>query len=97
MKKLIIALLMTTTVASTLHAKPGGWIKDFFQGSSITYSSGYCHQPRRVYYERPVYYSQPAVIYYEQPHYYQQPRYVPMQPYQSFQWQGGQYHNNRCR
>ena len=97
MKKLIIVLL-TTAAASTSHAKPGGWIKDFFQGSSVTYSSGHCHQPQQqVYYERPVNYNQPAVIYYQQPIYYTQPRNVPMQPYQNFQRQGGNYYYNHCR
>ena len=86
---------MTAAAASTSHAKPGGWIKDFFQGSSFSYSSGHCHQPQ-VYYERPVYYSQPAVVYYERPRYYIQPQHVPMQPYQNFQWQGRNHHPH-CR
>jgi hypothetical protein len=93
MKTLVTLLLVAT--ASATYAKPGGWIKDFFQGSSFSYSSGYYPQQRSHCRER-VYHCEPAVIYYEpvRPTYhYHQPRYIPMQPYQSFQWQN----NRHCR
>ena len=101
MKTLIATLLITCT--ATTYAKPGGWIKDFFQGSSISISSGYYPQQQSHCHER-VYHCEPAVIYYEParihqaPHYYQPHYNVPMQPYQNqtFQWQGKNY-NKHCR
>jgi len=95
-KTLITTLLITACITSTSFAKPGGWIKDFFQGSSFSYSSTTGYYPQnQVYYERPVYY-QPRVVVYERPQYYVQPRPVPMQPYQNFnyQWRGGKSHHH---
>lgn len=88
MKKLLLTLLILGSVSGMAQAKPGGWIKDFFQNHSVCVSSSSYYGPSPAYYvERPRYYCPPPVVY-ERPVYYYcpppQPRMIPMQPYQNF-------------
>ena len=77
------------------QAKPGGWIKDFFQNNSVTVAPGYFssspayYNSRPTYYtERPIYYCPTPVIYERPVYYYPAPRVVPMQPYQNYYRRG---------
>jgi hypothetical protein len=85
MKKLLLTLLILGSFKGIGYAKPGGWIKDFFQNNQVTVSSGYYPSSPVYYTERPIYYYQAPVVY-ERPVYYcppPRPRVVPMQPYQN--------------
>ena len=86
MKKLLLTLLVLGSLSGVAQAKPGGWIKDFFQNNSVSYTHTQCSPA--YYVERPhYYYPPPRPVIYERPTYYYcpppQPRMIPMQPYQN--------------
>ena len=62
MKILLTTITLTILTTASGYSKPGGWLFDLLDRSSISVSSG----------SAPVYYSAPApVYYYQQPVYYQ--------------------------
>lgn len=80
MKKTLVVIAVMTMTASSGYCKPGGWLWDILDRSTINVQTGYgynqpvYYRPAPVYYQpAPVYY-QPAPVYYQPaPVYYQQP------------------------
>lgn len=98
-KVILAATIVTLATTSSGFCKPGGWLFDFLDRSTISINSGYSQpvyyrpvpvyhcEPVRVYHSAPVYY-EPRVIYNPpRPVYYNSPSYG-----SSFFYQG-----SRCR
>jgi len=95
MKKILLTLFVLVASINLSQAKPGGWIKDFFQNNSVSIGPGYFssspayyHSSGSTCYSKPVHYSRPTYYYstpvvYERSYYCPPPRMIPMQPYQN--------------
>lgn len=96
MKKILLTLFVLVASINLSQAKPGGWIKDFFQNNSVSIGPGYFssspayyHSSGSTCYSKPVHYSRPTYYYYSTPVVYERsyycppPRMIPMQPYQN--------------
>ena len=74
------------------HCKPGGWLLDLLDKTSVNVNTGYYNQ-QPVYYTQPIYYSQP--VYYRQtpPQLY----YAPVPVYYYYPVDNNAHSRHNCR